>query len=279
MHSAKRPPRVLVTRPAPDAQHWVDQLQARGIDAGALPLIDIAGCDAGLLARVHQDCATPGHYRAVMFVSGNAVQFFFTADARLAPGTRAWAPGPGTARALQAAGVPAAQIDSPPQDAAQFDSEALWPVVGAQLHPGDRVLIVRGSQGDSAGASAAAAVAATAVAATGQGREWLADQVRLAGATLDYVAVYQRRAPQFSAAAEAMARAAAHDGTLWLFSSSEAIANLQRALPGTDWRQARALATHPRIAAAAQQAGFGYIQECRPSLGDVAASIESAHEH
>ncbi|MEG2631782.1 MAG: uroporphyrinogen-III synthase, partial [Comamonas sp.] len=47
-------------------------------------------------------------------------------------------------------------------------------------------------------------------------------------------------------------------------------------LPGTDWRQARALATHPRIAAAARQAGFGLVQECRPSLNDVAASIESA---
>lgn len=269
MRSALPPIPVLVTRPAPDAQHWVQQLQARGIAASALPLIEIAGFDAGQLAQVQRDCATPGHYRAVMFVSGNAVQYFFASGARLAPGTRAWSPGPGTVRALQAAGVPAAQIDSPPADAAQFDSEALWPVVRAQLQPGDRVLIVRGSQGDSAGAAAIA----------GQGREWLGEQVRQAGAALDFVAVYQRRAPRLSAPAQALAQAAAHDGTLWLFSSSEAISNLQRALPGTDWRQARALVTHPRIAAAAQQAGFGHIQECRPSLSDVAASIESAHEH
>ena len=260
-----RPARILVTRPAPDAQHWADLLQARGLNASALPLIDIVACTpaAAQLEQARRDCATPGHYRAVMFVSGNAVQFFFDAPVPLRLAARAWSPGPGTARALQAAGVPAQQIDGPPLDAAQFDSEALWPEVRAQIQPGDRVLIVRGSQG-------------AAPAANGQGREWLADQLRQAGATLDFIAVYQRRAPQFTPQTQALARAAAHDGTLWLFSSSEAVANLQQALPSTDWRQARALATHPRIAAAARQAGFGLVQECRPSLNDVAASIESA---
>lgn len=267
MPSATTPTRVLVTRPAPEAGHWVAQLQARGIAASALPLIDIAAQERhSALAQACRDCAAPGHYRAVMFVSGNAVVHFFAAGAQLAPATRAWSPGPGTARALQAAGVPAQQIDGPPPDAAQFDSEALWPVVRAQIQPGDRVLIVRGSPGAGAGPA-------------GSGREWLAEQLRQAGARIDFVAVYQRRAPQLAPAALALARAAAHDGTLWLFSSSEAIANLQRALPGTDWSQARALATHPRIAAAAQQAGFGHVQECRPALNAVAASIESAHEH
>ncbi|MET1116733.1 MAG: uroporphyrinogen-III synthase [Comamonas sp.] len=253
-----------MTRPAPDAGHWVDALQARGIAACALPLIDItAGAlQSAALDQTRCDCATPGHYRAVMFVSSNAVLHFFAPGTTLAPGTRAWSPGPGTARTLQAAGVPAQQIDGPPPDAAQFDSETLWPEVRAQIQPGDRVLLVRGGTG-----------------AVGSGREWLAEQLRLAGATLEFVAVYQRLAPQLAPAALALARDAAHDGTLWLFSSSEAIANLQLALPGTDWSQARALATHPRIAAAAQQAGFGHIRECRPSLNDVAASIESAHEH
>jgi len=258
------PVRVLVTRPAPDAGHWVEQLQARGIAACALPLIDIASGEpeSAALAQARRDCATPGHYRALMFVSGNAVLHFFSPGTTLAPGTRAWSPGPGTARTLQTVGVPAQQIDGPRPDAAQFDSEALWPEVRAQIQPGDRVLVVRGGTG-----------------AAGSGREWLAEQLRQAGATLEFVAVYQRRAPQFTPEALALARNAAHDGTLWLFSSSEALSNLQRALPGTEWRQARALVTHPRIAAAAQQAGFGYVHECRPSLSDVAASIESAHEH
>lgn len=260
---------VLVTRPAPDAQHWADLLQARGLSAVALPLIDIVACTPApaQLEQVRRDCATPGHYRAVMFVSGNAVQFFLAPagapQVRIAPPTRAWSPGPGTARALQAAGLPVQQIDGPPAHAAQFDSESLWPEVRAQILPGDRVLIVRGSQGQ-------------APAANGQGREWLADQLRQAGATLEFIAVYQRRAPSLTPSEQALAREAAHNGTLWLFSSSEAVANLQQILPDTDWQQARALATHPRIAAAARRAGFGHVQECRPSLNDVAASIESA---
>ena len=34
--------RVIVTRPAHDATHWVQQLQQAGIDAEAFPLIEIA---------------------------------------------------------------------------------------------------------------------------------------------------------------------------------------------------------------------------------------------
>lgn len=272
--------RVLVTRPAADARHWVGQLQARGIAALALPLIDIVACPEPAAQRALQQAqrysATPGHYRAVMFVSGNAVQYFFTdPGVHLAAPCRAWSPGPGTAAALQVAGIAADRIDGPPADAVQFDSEALWPQVRAQIQPGCRVLIVRGSQPPSA---TAAASPPSRQPFSGQGREWLADQLREAGAEVDFVAVYRRSPPHFTPAAQALAQRAAHDGTLWLFSSSEAVANLQQSLPDTDWTQAQALTTHPRIAAAARRAGFARVRECRPSLDDVVASIESAHE-
>ncbi|MGE3348297.1 MAG: uroporphyrinogen-III synthase, partial [Ramlibacter sp.] len=39
--------------------------------------------------------------------------------------------------------------------------------------------------------------------------------------------------------------------------------------------RARAVATHPRIAQAAREAGFGVVCESRPALADVVASIES----
>jgi uroporphyrinogen-III synthase len=77
-------------------------------------------------------------------------------------------------------------------------------------------------------------------------------------------------------AARATARRAAADGSLWLFSSSEAAGNLARLLPGAQWQQARALATHPRIAQAVRALGFGQVGETRPALADVVASIESA---
>ena len=243
-------------------------LQARGIDAQALPLIAITPpADAEALDAAR---ARVADYRAIMVVSSNAAQHFFdqktalalTAQALAAIKTRVWSPGPGTARALQALGVHAARIDIPALDAAQFDSESLWAEVHGQIGPGSRVLIVRGTE---AGA-----------AQQGTGRDWLAQQIQAAGGQVDFVVAYTRGAPDWNAAQQAQARAAAVDGSLWLLSSSQAVDNLCATLRGQDWSQARALATHPRIAQAAQAAGFGSVRECRPALDDVAASIESA---
>jgi uroporphyrinogen-III synthase len=264
-------PRVLITRPAHDAAPWVADLQARGVDAQALPLIDIrASRHPKALAALDAARARLTDYRAVMFVSGNAAQHFLdknttevlASSCSKATKTRAWTPGPGTTQALLARGVPAHCIDAPAADAAQFDSEALWQQVASQIQPGDMVLIVRGgAPGDVPG--------------PGSGRDWLATQLRAAGALVDFVAAYERHAPQLSPEQLMLAHHSATDGSLWLFSSSEALAHLRQALPTQDWSQARALATHPRIAAAAHAAGFGVVIECKPSFEDVVASIES----
>lgn len=274
--------RVLVTRPLHDATPWVEAFRAHGLLAEALPLLAIGPCtdeasrQALIAARLR---AQQGHYRAVMFVSGNAVQHFFEPnkplvidDIRLlAPKTRAWTPGPGTEAALLAAGLPALQIDGPAPDAAQFESETLWQNVHTQIRPGDRVLIVRG------GNSAATASDATSQPLTqGAGRDWLAAQLRAAGAEVELLSVYERQLPQWSAQQLDLAKQSAHDGSLWLFSSSEAVANLQQLLPSQTWHQGLALTTHERIANKALCAGFGRVLRSRPSLNDVVASIESA---
>jgi uroporphyrinogen-III synthase len=260
--------RVIVTRPAREAQRWVQDLSAQGLQAQALPLIQVGPvADATGVQQAWQHLAD---YVGVMFVSGNAVDHFFTLKpplalvfiAQAAIKTRAWATGPGTARALLRAGVDAQWLDAPASDAGQFDSEALWQVVAAQVQPGDRVLIVRG--GDAAGSSG-----------QGSGREWFANRVAQAGGQADFVVAYQRFAPDFSAAERELACQAASDGSLWLFSSTEAVANLCAALPGQSWAQARALATHPRIALAAKQAGFGVVGESRPTQSDVVAALNS----
>lgn len=263
---------VIVTRPAADAQHWVQQLRQGGFAAEALPLIDIApASDRGALAQARQ---TLDRYAACMFVSGNAVEFFFnpplTAGRGLPPSLRLMAPGPGTVAALLAAGVPPAQVDAPGEQAEQFDSQALWAVVGQRDWQGRRVLVVRGEGPDAAGGAASS------------GRDWIARQWEAAGAQVDFVAVYQRRAPRFSDAQLSRARAASQDGSVWLFSSSEALANLMRlpALAGVDWRGARAVATHPRIAEAVRAAGWGVVVASRPALADIRvtlASIESLY--
>lgn len=251
---------VIVTRPAREAARWVQALQERGLPAQALPLIEIGPApDAQALARAWQalpDCA------AAMFVSAQAVAGFFACATRLAPGAlraRAWATGPGTRDALLAAGWPAARIDVPADDAPQFDSEALWTVVGSRLQPGDRVLIVRGGGADGEPA----------------GRDWLAQQLRRCGVEVISVASYVRQRPAWTAPQCALAAAAARDGSWWLFSSSQAVAHLRELLPGQDWSRARAVATHPRIALAAQAAGFGEVAQSRPTLAALAAFLQS----
>jgi uroporphyrinogen-III synthase len=250
--------RVVLTRPAQEAGRWADALRARGHEVLELPLIEIAPAPDAKAAR--QAWEGLDRYDAAMFVSASAVQHFRA----LAPAvswpaeTRAWSTGPGTAHALAAAGVPAGQIDTPPPDAAQFDSEALWARVASQVRPASRVLVVRGAGPDGQVA----------------GRDWLAQRLAEAGASVDTVVAYQRRRPDWSDVQRAQATAAA-DGAVWLLSSSEAVGHLAALLPGVAWARARAIATHERIAQAARDAGFGVVVASRPAVDAVVAALES----
>ena len=272
----RRLDRLIVTRPAPEAAAWVNALRDQGWPAQALPLIDIAA------PETDSDLQTLRHWRAhwaeadaILFVSGAAVNHFFAegvAQSTSPAHTRFWAPGPGTARLLEQAigplGLPPDRIDAPAADAEQFDSEHLWPVVSSQVGPGRRVLIVRGS-------SSGAPDGPDAMAVAGNGRDWLIRQCRAAGAQVEGCVAYARRAPALSAADRARVHAATADGSVWLFSSSEALAPLQALHPAPAWASASALVTHPRIAATAQQAGFGHVVQTRPALSDVVRALES----
>ncbi|MDR2128603.1 MAG: uroporphyrinogen-III synthase [Burkholderiaceae bacterium] len=259
--------RVIVTRAQPEASRWVSDLRARGIAALALPLLEIA--DPLDWTPVDAAARQLAQYAAVMFVSGNAARFFcgrmaalgLDVGARCDPFPRAWTPGPGTARALLRLGWPASRIDQPPADAPRFDSESLWSVVQAQVGAGRRVLFVRGA--DARGA--------------GSGRDWLADRVQQTGAQITQVQTYRRMLPHCTPATRALAAQALGDGSIWLLSSAEAVANLRQWLgAATPLAPARALATHPRIALAARQAGFGQVGQCAPQLDAVERSIKSA---
>jgi uroporphyrinogen-III synthase len=220
-----------------------------------LPLIEIAPVDdsSSLVDAWH----AIARHRLVVFVSANAVERFFASR----PDGVAWpddvaagAPGPGTADALLRAGCPAAAVVSPAVEAAQFDSEALWERLRGRDWSGARVLVVRGDGG----------------------RDWLADQLRDAGAAIETVGAYRRVAPTFAGAGrERLDALVAGDDVVWLFSSSEAIANLARAAPDARWQQARAIATHPRIAARARALGFGTVVECGATVDAVVACIQS----
>lgn len=272
--------RVIVTRPQGDAQRWVLALGRQGIDALALPLIDIRPLsDTRALVAAWQ---TWHNNDAVMFVSTPAVEHFFAQrphaiDATVhGSGPRCWAPGPGTVAALVRHGVAPQQIDAPAPEGGQFDSEALWRGVAQQVRPGWRVLVVRGAAHDvAAPASVAAGQPVDSTAAQGQGRAWLAGQLRCVGAQVDFAVAYWRSAPEPRLLRRAVADHAIDRDDLWLFTSAQAIDHLRVCLPEQDWSQARAIATHPRIAMHARAAGFGVVWESRPALDDIAASIKS----
>jgi uroporphyrinogen-III synthase len=278
--------KVIVTRPRLEADVWVNRLREKNIDAVALPLIQISSVSDK--TKIKQAWAQLLQYRAIMFVSGNAVRYFFDKNIEIADvlydkfainnivnnavnsvknndlTCRMWATGPGTQEALLAQALPADMIDAPAPDAVQFDSEALWSCVKNQVNAGDKVLIVRGgTASDQIDRSA-----------TVNGRPWLADQLSAMGVQVDMVVSYQRGAPVFDAAEKALMAQASGDGSIWLLSSSEAVANL-KAIAGLNWTKATAVTTHPRIAQAAREAGFGVVYESRPTLADVSASIES----
>lgn len=276
--------RVIVTRPAREAQDWVTALRLSGWLAEALPLIEIGPApDPDVVRRAWSQLdADPQRCLALMFVSANAVEGFFAERPTKAPPLssmplQAWATGPGTARALASVGWPAERVVMPAQDAPQFDSEALWARVAALVTPGARVRIVRGADvPDRSDTAAPAHVSASGQpdqvqASDGAGRDWFARQLRAAGVEVDFVVSYQRRSPCWTSEAPQWqrARAAAQGDAVWLFSSSEAVRHLRSLLPDQDWGAARALVTHERIARAARDAGFAEIAVSRPALVDV----------
>lgn len=283
--------RVVITRPAGDAYAWVDALQAAGYQTLALPLIEVG--PAAHTQPVMQAWAQWPNFQAVMFVSAQAVRYFFdrqpaamqanaqrvgdalqvSSSATWATGPRCWATGPGTHKALLQAGVPEACIDSPAADAAQFDSEALWQRVSVQVQAGKPVLIVRGNDAHADAESSTSEASSTAQ--VGTGRDWLAQQLQAAGASAQFVVAYERRAPAWSTEQKAQAVQAATDGSVWCFSSSQAIQHLAQTLPTQSWAQARCMATHPRIAQTAQTLGFGEVHLSKPSLPALLVSLES----
>lgn len=234
--------RVIVTRPREQAESWLPALRERGFDAQVLPLIEIASAPDA--SAVRQAWARLPGCALAMFVSVHAVRRFFEAapsdGVHWPPGTRAGSTGAGTSAALRAAGVPAGCIAEPPEGA-RADSEGLWQLLRQHDWRGAQVLVVRGEQG----------------------RDWLAETLAAAGATVHFVAAYARRAPVLAPAEEELLQAAlAHpDDHAWVFSSAEAVQQLTRLAPGASWAASQAVATHPRIAQAVRAAGFGRVRE------------------
>lgn len=190
---------VLVTRPEHQADELVAAIEAHGGTAIRFPALTItprptADIDADLARMESPDIA--------IFVSPNAVRFGLTysGDAAIA------AIGPSTAAAIEAAG---SRVDI--VSAAGYDSEHLLAEPELKEAAGKVVRIIRGQQG----------------------RELLAETLASRGATVDFLAVYERSAPDYAPenikVLESRLRAGAVDFTTIM--SAESLRNLVAILP------------------------------------------------
>ncbi len=190
---------VLVTRPRNQAAELVSAIEARGGSAWCFPVLEIAPYDELV---VRNSVARLGKPDIAIFVSRNAVEYGidFTDGAEIA------VIGPATAQAVAEAGR---VVDLQPADG--FDSEHLLAEERLQNVAGQRIRIIRGSEG----------------------RELLADELRKRGATIEYLSVYERRLPRVDPGllADIEARWRAGDIGVVTVMSVASLDNMVRLLP------------------------------------------------
>jgi uroporphyrinogen-III synthase len=243
---------VLVTRPARQAAGFAQKIAALGGAPVIFPAIVILPPQDRVAVRRAQ--AALANYDIAIFVSANAVEHGVP-DSRDWPARLpAFAPGPGTAEALAAAGIVDVKIP-----ATTFDSEGLLELPELTDVRGKRVLILRGEGG----------------------REHLADALRARGAAVDSVACYRRAQPRSDGQGldEAFHNRAIDAVTI---TSSEALDNLWSLANESiraAWRACPTFAPHPRIVARARELGLAVVATAGGDAGLIAGLLEWAAAH
>ncbi len=154
---------VMVTRPAGQAVELARAIEAEGGNAILFPVIDIVPLHPDAVAAAADRLQPPD---IVLFVSRNAVQFGLPYAGTGAIG----AIGPATARAVEESGY---EVEIRPN--AGFDSEHLLASPVLADVAGQTVRIIRGNKG----------------------RELLGATLAERGAQVEYLAVYERRLPEY----------------------------------------------------------------------------------
>ncbi len=161
--------RVLVTRPAHQAENLCRLITEQGGIAVCLPTLAIVAYDD--LLHIQKTLTNLDSFQWLIFVSTNAVNFALKANDGKIPQFKTRhiaAIGKATANALKMAGL---SVDLLPEQ--HYNSEALLAMPEMQYIQGQRVLIVRGADG----------------------REELAHSLRQRGADVHYLNVYKRIMP------------------------------------------------------------------------------------
>ncbi|PTD97199.1 uroporphyrinogen-III synthase [Pseudothauera lacus] len=244
--------RIVVTRPAAQADALCEAIAARGGVPVRFPVMAIEGlADTSALREL---AGRLEDYDVVFFVSPNAVRHAL--EVILAQ--RPWPPqlavatvGKGSERALASHGL--TTVIAPAEG---YDSEAVLalPAFAPSAIDGKRVLVLRGDGG----------------------RELFGDTLRARGAQVDYLSCYRRTLPLVE---PAVLRELAERGEIdaLTLSSTEGVRNLLGLLGGTLPAAVAALplfASHERIAAAARQAGFADVHPCAPGDDGLLGALE-----
>lgn len=240
---------LLLTRQAADNQRLAARFAAEGVETCSVPLLELRPCVEGPVERQHM--LDLDRYHAVVVVSPTAARLGLERLDRYWPqppvGIDWLAVGGGTAQVLRDYGLPA-QCPEQGQDSEALLALPLWQAHFAR--PDLKVLIWRGEDG----------------------REHLADQIRAAGGTVDYLPLYARSAPD-SLSAELTAVARRVDRLIVL--SVQALNNWRTAA-GDDWqrqRHWRCWVPSERIAAQAAALGCTDVVTCRGA--DDSALVEA----
>ena len=233
---------IILTRPQEDATHTAARLRAAGIESICLPLLDVGALIDPTEEAVRQAVlARANDFDGIIFVSPNAVRHGL-GETSLPAQIKAYAVGEGTATALAARGITAITAGG------AGGSEALFERMRAEPLFGKHFLLMRGPDG----------------------RAWLAEALRSAGTSVTVLKCYERHASVPDSVDWQMLRCAQPTG--WSLTSSEAVRHLgallrdMPALPDAHRESLRALpawVSHPRIAAAAREAGFTDIRLTR----------------
>ncbi|MDD5411392.1 MAG: uroporphyrinogen-III synthase [Methylobacter sp.] len=161
--------RVLVTRPAHQAENLCRLIEEQGGEAIRFPTLDIVSRDDA--SEITKTLANLDRFQWVVFISANAVNFALKANSGkidCMKSVRFAAVGQSTAQAMKMAEL---AVDLVPESG--YNSEALLAMPQLQQVDGQNCLIVRGEGG----------------------REELANTLRSRGANVEYLEVYKRIIP------------------------------------------------------------------------------------
>ena len=237
---------VVITRPARQAAALAQQIAAVGGKPLIFPTIAILPPDdVQALDDMHRRLA---QFDYAIFVSANAAEFGVGNPAAWPAALPAFAPGPGTAAALAAAGIGDVR-----QPRTTMDSEGLLALTDFAAPAGKHVAIFRG----------------------GTGRDLLGDTLAARGAQVTYVDCYRRARPPGGAEGLIEAWRERRIDAITL-TSSEGLDNLWAMLDAygrTALAATPAFVSHPRIAERAHALKLAHVIVTEPTDAGLIASL------